>query len=82
MIHDRHDCVRSAIDLLTTVSVALSGGANTVLREAVDEAIRQLTKALETENFDTGKISEVLRILGDGLALMPSIVDLVQKLTR
>jgi hypothetical protein len=82
MIHDHHDCVRSAINLLIAVSEALSGEANTVLRERIDEAVRQLSTVQEIEHFETRRISEVLRILGEGLALIPSIVEFVQKLNR
>jgi len=82
MIHDHHDCVRNAVCSLTDVSEALSGEANTVLREKIDEVIRQLSMVQETEHFDTRRISEILGILGDGLALIPSIVELVHKLNR
>jgi hypothetical protein len=64
------------------VRTALSGGANTVLLEAVEEAIQRLMEIERDENGDQWKIADVLEILGDGLALVPVIAELIQRLNR
>ncbi len=75
-------CVRDAITSLIAVRTALSGGANTVLLEAVEEAIQRLMEIERDENGDQWKIADVLEILGDGLALVPVIAELIQRLNR
>ena len=73
-------CVRDAIDSLNAVRAALSGGANTVLLEAVEEAIQRLIEIEREGHSDQRTITEVLEILGDGLALLPVIVELIRRL--
>lgn len=82
MTHSHNSCVRSAITLLTEVRVALNGRADTVLLEKLDEAIRRLTAIESDERVDPGMVTDVLRILGEGLALIPVIAELIQKLNR
>jgi DNA-binding FrmR family transcriptional regulator len=80
MIQDHSACVRDAIALLIAVRTALSDRANTVLLEAVDEAIQRLVASEREGHCDQWMIADVLKILGDGLALVPVIVELIQRL--
>jgi len=82
MTHSHCACVRDAIASLISVRMALSDRANTVLLEAVDDAIRQLIASEREGHCDQWTITEVLRILGDGLALVPFIAELIQRLNR
>lgn len=82
MTHSHYSCVKSAITLLNEVRVALSGRADAVLLEKLDEAIRRLTAIESEEHVDPRMIVDVLRILGDGLALIPVIAELIQRLNR
>ena len=82
MTQSHHVCVRNAIAGLTSVQQALSGGANAVLREKISWIIQQLEEIEAEERVDPGKIVEVLKVIGDGLALAPVIVELMQKFIR
>ena len=82
MTHSHYACVRDAITLLIEVRTALSDRANTVLLEAVDEAIQRLIASEREGHSDQWTIADVLKILGDGLALIPVIAELIQRLNR
>lgn len=80
MTHRHCACVRDAVTSLIAVRAALSDRANAVLLEAVEEAIRRLVASECEGHCDQWAITEVLKILGDGLALVPVIADLIQRL--
>ena len=82
MTHRHCACVRDAITSLIAVRTALSDRANAVLLEAVDEAIRRLIASEREGHCDRWTITEVLKILGDGLALVPVIAELIQRLNH
>lgn len=68
--------------LLNEARGALSGRADTVVLERLDEAILQLAVIESEQHISPGRIGHVLRILGDGLALIPAIAELLQRLHR
>jgi hypothetical protein len=82
MTQHHYACERDEIALLIAVRTALSDRANTVLLEAVDEAIQRLRASEREGHSDQWTITDVLKILGDGLALVPVIADLIQRLNR
>lgn len=82
MISDQKSCIRDAVLLLREVQAALSGGANTVLVARIEEVLRQLKELEKHDGIDPEKLADVLRILGEGLALIPMVVDLLQRLHR
>jgi hypothetical protein len=73
-------CVSGAVQMLLELRAALSGGTNAVQVERVDEVIRLLHASERQHGFDTGTIADAIRILGEGIALIPAVMDLLHKL--
>jgi hypothetical protein len=76
----RVSCVSDAVQALIELRAALSDGTNAVQVERVDEVIRLLQASETQHGFDTGKLADAMRILGEGIALIPAVMDLLRKL--
>jgi hypothetical protein len=72
-------CVGDAVQALIELRAALSGGTNAVQVERVDAVIRLLQASETQHGFDAGKLADAMRILGEGIALIPAVIDLLQK---
>jgi hypothetical protein len=75
----KEGCVRDAVQALIELRAALSGGTNAVQVERVDEVIRLLQASETQHGFDTGKLADAMRILGEGIAIIPAVMNLLQK---
>jgi hypothetical protein len=76
----RRSCVGDAVEALIEVRAALSDGTNAVQLERIDEVIRLLQASEAEHGFDAGKLADAMRILGEGIALIPAVMDLLRKL--
>lgn len=75
----KESCVSGAVQMLLELRAALSDGTNAVQVERIDEAIRLLREGERQHGFDTGKIADAMRLLGEGIALIPAMMDLLRK---
>jgi hypothetical protein len=77
-VSERLELLRDSIDLLRQVASSLHSESFHDLAARIDEAILKL-EAIEREGFITpGRIDEVLKVLGQGLATIPTIVKLLE----
>jgi hypothetical protein len=72
-------CVGDAVQALTELRAALSSGTNAAQVERVDEVIRLLQASETQHGFDAGKLADAMRILGEVVALIPAVMNLLQK---
>jgi hypothetical protein len=77
---ERFALLKDSINLLRQVRSGLHSESFHGLAVLLDEAILKL-EAIEREGFiDPGRIDDVLKVLGRGLATVPTILNLIEVL--
>lgn len=75
---ERFELLKDSIDLLRQVALSLHSESFHGLAARIDEAILKL-EAIEREGvINPGRIDEVLKVLGHGLATIPAIMKLFE----
>lgn len=73
-----HTLIAETLPLLREVSREMRAKSETSVALKIDEAIMQLEKLAHSDLSDHGSITEVLKILGQGIALIPAIERLLK----
>lgn len=73
-----HTLIAETLPLLREVSKEMRAKSETSVALKIDEAIGQLEELAQSDLSDHGTITEVLKTLGQGIALIPAIERLLQ----
>lgn len=73
-----HTLIAETLPLLREVSREMRAKSETSVALKIDEAIGQLEELAQSDLCDHGTINEVLKTLGQGIALIPAIERLLQ----
>jgi predicted TPR repeat methyltransferase len=73
-----HNLMAETLPLLREASQVMRAKSETSVALKIDEAVAKLEALMQADLVDHGSINEVLKILGQGLALIPAIAQLLQ----
>jgi hypothetical protein len=73
-----HSLIAETLPLLREVSLEMRAKSETSVALKIDEAIMQLEKLAQSDLGDQGSVTEVLKTLGQGIALIPAIERLLK----
>jgi len=73
-----HILMAETLPLLREVSKAMRAKSETSVVVKIEEAIVQLEELVQSNHMDYGLIREVLKTLGQGIALIPDIGRLLK----
>ena len=73
-----HNLMAETLPLLREASQVMRAKSETSVALKIDEAVAKLEELMQSEFIDQGSIKEILKILGQGIALIPSIEQLLK----
>ena len=73
-----HNLLRETVPLLREVSTVLRAKSETSAAQKIDEAATAIEVLMQTESVDRLSINEILHGLGEGVALVASLADLLK----
>ena len=73
-----HTLIAETLPLLRAVSKEMRAKSETSVALKIDEAIEQLEELAQSDLKNHGQIFEVLKTLGQGIALIPAIERLLK----
>jgi len=73
-----HNLMAETLPLLQEVSQVMRAKSETSVALKIDEAVAKLAELMQSDFIDHGLITEILEILGQGIALIPAIEQLLQ----
>lgn len=73
-----HNLMAETLPLLKEASRVMRAKSETSVALKIDEAVVKLEQLMQSDFTDHGSISEILKILGQGIALIPAIEQLLK----
>ena len=73
-----HNLMAETLPLLREASQVMRAKSETSVALKIDEAVVKMEELMQSDFADHGSISEILKILGQGIALIPSIEQLLK----